>query len=767
MKTSRFAVTGMSCSACSSHVEKCVSKLKGVSKVSVNLLAGNMQVDYDETVLKDGDIVKAVKKAGYGAKSPEKKESAKESGSEVAGQLKKESDGLKLRLVLSVVFWLLLMYVAMGHMIYEWLHIPMPAWEMNYLHGNENGMIFALLQVLILVPILLLNSKYFTNGFKMLFKKSPNMDSLIAIGSVAAVVYGVFAMFMIAYGLGHNDMALVETYRKDLYFESAGTIVTLITVGKYLEAKSKGKTGEAIQKLMKLAPKTVTVVKEDVEEVIEVSKLVVGDIFIVRPGEQIGADGIVVDGNSTVDESALTGESIPVQKTKDSTVLSASMNVNGTIRVEAKKVGEDTAFSKILEIVDKASASKAPIARLADKIAGIFVPIVMCISLVTAIVWLVCGSTVTFALSSAIAVLVVSCPCALGLATPVAIMVGTGKGAGAGLLIKTGEALELTHSLDVVVLDKTGTITQGRPVVTDVVLQDDNNGEKLLEIAYALEKGSEHPLAEAILTYCAEKNVMLKSCQDFLAVPGKGVEGKIDGVFYFGGNIKMIEEKELSVPTDLLEKSKALALQGKTPMFFGNEERVIGFVAVADVVKETSKEAIDKLRNLGIKTVILTGDQLLTANAIGKEVGVDEVYAGVLPEEKGNVISDLQNKGMVVAMVGDGINDAPALVLANVGIAIGAGTDVAMESADIILMKNDLLDVVNALKLSKAVIRNIKQNLFWAFFYNCIGIPLAAGVFYPLWGLKLSPMFGAFAMSMSSLFVVTNALRLRYVKLEK
>ena len=767
MKTSRFTVTGMSCSACSSHVEKCVSKLKGVSKVSVNLLAGNMQVDYDETVLKDGDIVKAVKKAGYGAKSLEKKESAKESGSEVAGQLKKESDGLKLRLVLSVVFWLLLMYVAMGHMIYEWLHIPMPAWEMNYLHGNENGMIFALLQVLILVPILLLNSKYFTNGFKMLFKKSPNMDSLIAIGSVAAVVYGVFAMFMIAYGLGHNDMALVETYRKDLYFESAGTIVTLITVGKYLEAKSKGKTGEAIQKLMKLAPKTVTVVKEDVEKVIEVSKLVVGDIFIVRPGEQIGADGIVVDGNSTVDESALTGESIPVQKTKDSTVLSASMNVNGTIKVEAKKVGEDTAFSKILEIVDKASASKAPIARLADKIAGIFVPIVMCISLVTAIVWLLCGSTVTFALSSAIAVLVVSCPCALGLATPVAIMVGTGKGAGAGLLIKTGEALELTHSLDVVVLDKTGTITQGKPVVTDVVLQDDNNGEKLLEIAYALEKGSEHPLAEAILTYCAEKNVMLKSCQDFLAVPGKGVEGKIDGVFYFGGNIKMIEEKELSVPTDLLEKSKALALQGKTPMFFGNEERVIGFVAVADVVKETSKEAIDKLRNLGIKTVILTGDQLLTANAIGKEVGVDEVYAGVLPEEKGNVISDLQNKGMVVAMVGDGINDAPALVLANVGIAIGAGTDVAMESADIILMKNDLLDVVNALKLSKAVIRNIKQNLFWAFFYNCIGIPLAAGVFYPLWGLKLSPMFGAFAMSMSSLFVVTNALRLRYVKLEK
>ena len=767
MKTSRFAVTGMSCSACSSHVEKCVSKLKGVSKVSVNLLAGNMQVDYDETVLKDGDIIKAVKKAGYGAKTLEKKEAAKESGSEVTGQLKKETDGLKLRLVLSVVFWLLLMYVAMGHMVYEWLHIPMPAWEMHYLHGNENGMVFALLQVLILVPILVLNSKYFTNGFKMLFKKSPNMDSLIAIGSTAAVVYGVFAMFMIAYGLGHNDMALVETYRKDLYFESAGTIVTLITVGKYLEAKSKGKTGEAIQKLMKLAPKTVTVIRDGAELVIEATDLVVGDVFIVRPGEQIGADGVVVDGNSTVDESALTGESIPVQKTKGSMVLSASMNINGTIRVEAQKVGADTAFSKILEIVDKASASKAPIARLADKIAGIFVPVVMCISLLTAIVWLVFGSSVTFALSSAIAVLVVSCPCALGLATPVAIMVGTGKGAGAGLLIKTGEALELTHSLDVVVLDKTGTITKGKPVVTDVVLQDDNNSEKLLEIAYALEKGSEHPLAEAILTCCVEKNVIKKSCQDFLAVPGKGVEGKIDGVLYFGGNAKMIEEKGLSIPTELLKKSEALAAEGKTPMYFGNEEKVIGFVAVADVVKETSKEAIDKLRSFGIKTVMLTGDQLLTANAIGKEVGVDEVYAGVLPEEKGNVIKELQNKGMKVAMVGDGINDAPALVLANVGIAIGTGTDVAVESADIILMKNDLLDVVNAIKLSKAVIRNIKQNLFWAFFYNCIGIPLAAGVFYPLWELKLSPMFGAFAMSMSSLFVVTNALRLRYLKLEK
>ena len=767
MKTSRFTVTGMSCSACSSHVEKSVSKLKGVEKVSVNLLAGNMQVEYDEKILKDNDIVKCVKKAGYGAKVLGQKETQKTEKHEVTTQLKKESDGMRLRLILSVVFWLFLMYVAMGHMIFDWLHIPMPQWEMRYLHGNENAMIFALVQVILLVPILLINSKYFTNGFRMLFKKNPNMDSLIAIGSTAAVVYGVFAMLMIAYGLGHQDMTLVETYRNDLYFESAGTIVTLITVGKYLEAKSKGKTGEAIQKLMKMAPKTVTVIRDGQESVIEASELVPGDIFVVKPGEQIGADGVVIEGHSTVDESALTGESIPVEKMEKSTVLSASMNINGIIKVKATKVGADTAFSKILEIVDKASASKAPIARLADKIAGIFVPVVMGISLATAVLWLVFGSNVTFALSSAIAVLVVSCPCALGLATPVAIMVGTGKGATSGLLIKSGEALERTHGIDVVVLDKTGTITKGKPVVTDVVLENGNAADELLKAAYALEASSEHPLAEAILEYCDEKNIEKKACVDFSAVPGMGVEGNVDGHLYFGGNAKMVSKKGLTISEFLLKQSEQVAGCGKTPMYFGNENQVMGFVAVADVVKETSKEAIDKLKALSVKVVMLTGDQELTAKAIGKEVGVDEVYAGVLPEGKGEVIEALQKKGLKVAMVGDGINDAPALALSDVGIAIGAGTDVAMESADIILMKNDLLDVVNAIKLSKAVIRNIKQNLFWAFFYNCIGIPLAAGVFYPLWTIKLSPMFGAFAMSMSSLFVVTNALRLRYLKLEK
>lgn len=766
MKTTRFTVTGMTCSACSSHVEKAVSKLDGVKTVSVNLLAGKMQVEYDENVLKDSDIIKAVKRGGYGAKTEENASDKKEK-SEGMESIHQESKKLKIRLVLSVVFWLLLMYVAMGHMIYEWLGLPMPKWEMSYLHGNENAMIFALVQVLLLIPILMLNQKYFTNGFKMLFRKSPNMDSLIAIGSGAALLYGVVALFMIAYGLGHSDWAMVETYRKDLYFESAGTIVTLITVGKYLEAKSKGKTGEAIRKLMNLAPKTVTVLKDGEEVVVEVSKLNIGDIFIVRPGEQIGADGVVIEGYSTVDESALTGESIPVEKTVQNSVLAASVNLNGTIKVEAKKVGEDTAFSKILEIVDKASASKAPIARMADKIAGVFVPIVMGIALVTCVVWLVSGAGITFALSCGIAVLVVSCPCALGLATPVAIMVGTGKGAGAGLLIKTGEALEIAHSIDAVVLDKTGTITKGKPVLTDIFAVNEENKEKLLSVAASLEKNSEHPLADAILQYCDENCIAGEKCEEFLAIAGKGIVGKIGGISYFGGNEKMLLDQGVSMPKDMLVRAEELAECGKTLMFFGKEREILGFVAVADVVKETSREAISKLKALSIKVVMLTGDQSLTANAIGKEVGVDEVYAGVLPEEKGQVIETLQKQGMKVAMVGDGINDAPALTLADVGIAIGAGTDVAMESADIVLMKNDLLDVVNAMKLSKAVIRNIKENLFWAFFYNCIGIPLAAGVLYPAFALKLSPMFAAFAMSMSSLFVVGNALRLRYFKLEK
>ncbi len=764
MKNSQFTVTGMSCSACSSHVEKSVSKLKGVKSVSVNLLAGSMTVEYDEMLLKDSDIIKTVKKAGYGAKG-------QRDDSAVVESLKKESYQIKVKLIVSIVLWLLLMYVAMGHMIYEWLGIAVPSIEMKFLHGNENAMIFALVQFLLMMPILLLNQKYFTNGFRMLWKKSPNMDSLIAIGSGAAIVYGIFAMFQIAYGLGHGDMLLVEKYRHDLYFESAGTIVTLITVGKYLEAKSKGKTGEAIQKLMKLSPKTVAVIRDGKEMVLDADKMAIGDIFLVKPGEQIGADGTVVEGYSTVDESYLTGESIPVEKMVGSQVLSASINLNGTMTIQANKVGSDTAFSKILEIVDKASASKAPIARLADKIAGIFVPVVIAIAFVTGVLWLVFGQSVTFALSCAITVLVISCPCALGLATPVAIMVGMGKGAGAGLLIKSGEALEVCHNVDVVVLDKTGTITKGKPVVTDVYALQTEQEETLLSIALTLEEKSEHSLAGAIVEYCNQRGVQKSECEGFLAMPGKGIEGKIEKRMCFGGNKALFLEKNINLQEKLakkaIDRSEELAKDGKTIMYFGTEKELLGFVAVADVVKETSKVAIEQLQRMSIQTVMLTGDNEITANAIGKEVAVDKVYAGVLPEGKGAIIEQYKQKGHKVAMVGDGINDAPALALSDVGIAIGAGTDVAMESADIVLVKNDLLDVVGAIRLSKAVIRNVKQNLFWAFFYNCILIPLAAGAFYPLWGITLNPMLGSFAMSMSSLFVVGNALRLKKLKLRK
>ena len=726
MKNSRFSVTGMGCAACSARVEKCVSQANGVTKVSVNLLAGEMEAEYDETVLTEDDIVKIVKEAGYGAEVIEQENIVKknskleENGIE---SLKKEAFFVRIRLILSVVFWLLLLYAA-----------------------RKDGVMHAYLQVAFLIPIVVLNYKYFTNGLKMLLKKSPNMDTLVAMGSGAAIVYGVF---------GHG-----------LHFECAGTILTLITIGKYLEARSKGKTGEAIQKLMKLVPETVSVIRDGAEVVVEADELRIGEIFVVRPGERIGADGVVLEGHSTVDESALTGESIPAEKTENSQVLSASMNLNGTMKIKAMKVGNDTAFAKILEIVDKAGASKAPIARLADKIAGVFVPVVMAIAFVTGVVWVICTKDAAAAISSAIAVLVVSCPCALGLATPVAIMVGTGKGAMAGLLIKTGEALEKTHGVDVVVLDKTGTVTNGKPSVTDVVTKDGKE-IAMLEIAYALESFSEHPLADAIIRFCNEKNIQKNSCTNFQAIPGKGVKAHVNGKLCFGGNDKMIAQEGLVLPDKMAEDGRALAELGKTLMFFADENEVYGFIAVADVIKPTSKEAIDKLKALSVEVVMLTGDDKLTADAIAKEVGIGKVYAGVLPEEKGLIIEDLKKTGKVVAMVGDGINDAPALMLSDVGIAIGAGSDVAIESADIILMKNDLLDVVNAIKLSKAVIRNIKQNLFWAFFYNCIGIPLAAGVFYPLWQMKLSPEFGAFAMSMSSLFVVTNALRLRYLKLEK
>ena len=643
----------------------------------------------------------------------------------------------------------------------------MPPFTMNFLHGNENAITYAFTQFLLLLPILIANHKYFKNGFKTLWHRSPNMDSLIAIGAGAAILYGIFAIYRIGYAMGHGDMAVVHQYAHDLYFESAGTILTLITIGKYLETKSKGKTSEAITKLLNLAPKTVTVVRDGVEQVVDAADVGKGEIFLVKPGESVAVDGIVLEGKSSFDESAITGESIPVPKQEGDAIVSASMNKSGLIRAKATKVGEDTTIAQIIRLVEEASSSKAPIAKMADKIAGVFVPTVITIALITGIIWLISGATFEFAMSTAIAVLVISCPCALGLATPVAIMVGTGKGAENGILIKSGDALETAHQIDTVVLDKTGTITQGKPVVTDIICAAGKNADKtqLLQIAGSLEKGSEHPLAEAIVNYCETNSIALEKVTDFNALFGKGIEGTVSGTHYFAGNEKMMEEKGISLSAEQKNQIRELAKQGRTPLLFADEKQFLGIVAVADVVKPTSKEAVQKFRDYGIHVIMLTGDNEVTAQAIKEQVGIDEVIAGVLPTQKEEKISALKQAGHKVAMIGDGVNDAPALASADVGIAIGAGTDVAIESADIVLMKNDLLDAVGAVKLSKAVIRNIKENLFWAFFYNSIGIPLAAGVLYPLFQIKLNPMFGAAAMSLSSVCVVSNALRLRWVKL--
>ena len=771
----RFDVTGMTCSACSSHVEKSVGKLTGVENVSVNLLTNSMQVEFDENKLDTAGIIKAVEDAGYGAAV---KDGHAKSGTKTSGQSdSQENSGLsaveqnvknmKKRLIVSLIFWIPLMYVSMGHMIYQWLNIPMPPFTMNFLHGNENAITYAFTQFLLLLPILIANQKYFKNGFKTLWHRSPNMDSLIAIGAGAAILYGIFAIYRIGYAMGHGDMAVVHQYAHDLYFESAGTILTLITIGKYLETKSKGKTSEAITKLLNLAPKTVTVVRDGVEQVIDATDVEKGEIFLVKPGESVAVDGIVLEGKSSFDESAITGESIPVPKQEGDTIVSASMNKSGLIRAKATKVGEDTTIAQIIRLVEEASSSKAPIAKMADKIAGVFVPAVITIALITGIIWLISGATFEFAMSTAIAVLVISCPCALGLATPVAIMVGTGKGAENGILIKSGDALETAHQIDTVVLDKTGTITQGKPVVTDIICTAGKSAAKtqLLQIAGSLEKGSEHPLAEAIVNYCVTNNISLEKVTDFNALFGKGIEGTVSGTHYYAGNEKMMEEKGISLSTEQKNQIQALAKQGRTPLLFADENQFLGIVAVADVVKPTSKEAVQKFRDYGIHVIMLTGDNEVTAQAIKEQVGIDEVIAGVLPTQKEEKISALKQAGHKVAMIGDGVNDAPALASADVGIAIGAGTDVAIESADIVLMKNDLLDAVGAVKLSKAVIRNIKENLFWAFFYNSIGIPLAAGVLYPLFQIKLNPMFGAAAMSLSSVCVVSNALRLRWVKL--
>ena len=725
-----------------------------------------MVVDYDENTTNADAIIQAVKKAGYGATRANKENTASKNQQSPADIANENAKQMKKRLIFSIAFWIPLMYVSMGHMVYMWLGIDMPYITKNFLHGSSNAITFAFTQFLLLLPIVAANKKYFTNGFKTLKNLSPNMDSLIAVGAGAAIVYGIFAIYRIGYGYGHGNMELVTKYMHDLYFESAGTILTLITIGKYLESRSKGKTSEAITKLMNLAPKTVTVIRDGVEKNIGISDVVVGDIYIIKSGEAVGVDGVVIEGEASFDEAAITGESMPVAKKKGDNIVSASINKGGFVKAKAVKVGDDTTIAQIIKLVEAASSSKAPIAKMADKIAGVFVPCVMAIALITGIVWLIAGAGTEFALSNAIAVLVISCPCALGLATPVAIMVGTGKGAENGILIKTGEALEAAHLIDTVVLDKTGTITKGQPQVTQVIPYNIEE-KKLLEIAVSLEKASEHPLAEAVIKKCDSENISAKAVKDFKTIFGMGISGVLDGTTYYAGNMKLMKSSGIIFDENISNKIDELSKKGNTPLIFADSNRVIGIISVADVVKPTSAKAISEFKKYGIHVIMLTGDNQVTAEAIRKEVGIDEVIAGVLPTQKEAKISQLKSEGKKVAMIGDGVNDAPALMSADVGIAIGAGTDIAIESADVVLVKNDLMDAVGVIKLSKAVIRNIKENLFWAFFYNSIGIPLAAGVLYPIWGIKLNPMFGAAAMSLSSVCVVCNALRLKRLKLNK
>ena len=743
----KYKVTGMTCSACSSRVEKCVGKLDGVNTVSVNLLTNSMQIDFDESKLTEEKIADSVTQAGYGMEIPTGKSEKKEEKEDI---VEKNIENMKKRTIWSFIFLIPLMYVAMGHMA----GLPQP----SFLRGDANAVSFALTQLLLCIPVLYINRAYFERGFRSLIHGAPNMDTLISVGSGASLIYGIFAIYRMGYGLGTQNMELVHRYLHDLYFESAVMILALINIGKYLEARSKGKTSEAIQKLMDLAPKTALVERNGQVVEIAAEDMLTGDILQVKPGSSIPADGVVIEGRTSVDEAAITGESMPVEKKEGDTVTAATLNKTGFIRMRAARVGQDTTFSQIIRLVEEASSSKAPIARMADKIAGIFVPTVMGIALLTGIVWLLMGAEFEFVLSCAIAVLVISCPCALGLATPVAIMVGTGKGAENGILIKSGEALEITHNVQSVVLDKTGTITEGKPVVTDII-SFGMSENKILEISAALEKKSEHPLAEAVLLKA--KGMELPNAENFAAIPGKGITAKIQGNIYYAGNQKLMQEQGISCEKALSSMEK-LSKEGKTPLILADEKRVFGIIGVADVVKPTSAKAIQELKKLGIQVIMLTGDNARTAKAIQKQLDIDTVIAEVLPQDKEREISRLQEEGRTVAMVGDGLNDAPALARADVGIAIGAGTDVAIESADIVLMKNDLQDVATAIELSKAVIRNIKENLFWAFFYNVCGIPLAAGVLYPVFGLKLSPMFGAAAMSLSSLFVVGNALRLRF-----
>lgn len=774
MAQDKFDVGGMTCAACQAHVDRAVSKLDGVQSVAVNLLAGSMMVDYDPAQVTPDDICTAVDRAGYSASPISTGTDAVQSGSAQARsgaahmesptkKLEAAASAMRTRLIVSIVFLIPLFYIGMGHML-GW---PLPGIFTDHTHS----MTLALTELVLLIPIVYVNDAYFINGFKSLAHGAPTMDALIAVGATASIAWSLYAMFIMADQLAAGQVhEAMMTGMDNLYFESAGTILSLVTVGKYLETRSKSKTGGAIEALIDLAPKTATVVAEDgTEATVDVDAILPGQVLRVRPGESIPVDGVVLEGASAVDESALTGESIPVEKTAGDTVNAATVNRTGSFTFRATRVGADTSLAKIIQLVEDANATKAPIARMADKVAGVFVPVVFVISAVTFVAWMVLTGSINEALTSAVAVLVISCPCALGLATPVAIMVGTGKGAEMGILFKSAEALENLRSVGTVVLDKTGTVTRGKPAVTDIVVAARADGsptmseKALLKLAAALERSSEHPLAEAIMAECETRGIVARTVEDFAAVPGRGVTAREGQNAIAAGNMRLMNELGVTVPAGLAEQ---LAAEGKTPLFFAKNSELVGTIAVADEVKETSAEAIAALRSLGVDVRMLTGDNRVTAVAIARRVGLssEQVIADVLPADKERHVRELQDVGGKVAMVGDGINDSPALARADVGLAIGTGADIAKEGADVVLMRSDLMDVTRAIELSRATIRNIKQDLFWALFYNGIGIPLAAGVFFPLTGWQLSPMFGAAAMSLSSVCVVSNALRLKSFK---
>ena len=750
----KFNITGMSCSACSAAVERSVGKLPGIKAVEVSLLTNSMNAEYDEAVLNENQIIRAVEGAGYGASVYGKRAETKKEKTGGSDEVKE----MKIRLIVSFACLIPLMYIAMGHM----MSLPLP----SFLTGWQNGVSFAFIQFLLTLPIMYVNRKYYIKGFKSLFKGSPNMDTLVATGSAAAILYGIYSIFIIGHAVGGSNMDTAMEYMHNLYFESGAMILTLITLGKFFEARSKSKTSDAISKLIELAPDTATVERNGTETEIPTNEVRIGDIIIVKPGKSIPVDGTITEGSTSVDESAITGESVPAEKSVGDTVTGGTVNKSGYIKFKAEKVGEDTALSKILHLVEEAASSKAPIARLADKVSGIFVPAVMAIAIVTFIVWMIIRQDFSFALSLAISVLVISCPCALGLATPTAIMVGTGKGAQNGILIRSAESLETAHKIDTVVLDKTGTVTEGKPAVTDIITADGVSRNELLEYAFAAESLSEHPLSVAVAEKARELGVRLLTASEYKNIPGRGITAKVNGETVFAGNALLMHDN--TIETDNRKQSaEAFANEGKTPLFFAKGNKFLGVIAVADVIKGSSPEAIAEFKKMNIDVIMLTGDNEKTARHIADKAGIEQVISGVLPDGKEEVIRKLQSENKKVAMIGDGINDAPALTRADVGIAIGAGTDIAIESADIVLMKSDLTDAAGAVRLSKAVIKNIKENLFWAFFYNTLGIPLAAGVLFAPFGIKLNPMIGAACMSLSSVCVVMNALRLKFFKYKK